>query len=142
VFHSSRIFQIGLLGIFFLIYGLGTRLVAQASGSQDIPAEFPKQMGTKSGMEIKASPIVAVNFVQVDGTLHLFLGNFTGSVPGKILIPTAVSRTKINIPSGMGNSLAYLPFLGQTQILQGTGHADQFELPRIERGAIAWVLGN
>jgi hypothetical protein len=65
-------------------------------------------------------------------------------VPGKILIPTAVSGTKIIIPSSMGNSLAYLPFLGQTQILQGTKHADtiQFELPPIERGAVAWVVGN
>jgi len=37
----------------------------------------------------------------------------------------------------------YLPFLGQTQILQGTKRADtiQFELPPIERGAIAWVVG-
>src|SRR5690242_7541216 len=31
VFHSSRSLQIGLLGIFFLISGLGTRLAAQAT---------------------------------------------------------------------------------------------------------------
>jgi endo-alpha-1,4-polygalactosaminidase (GH114 family) len=115
-----------------------------ASGSQDMPAELLKLMGTKSGIEIEAPPTVAVNFGQVNDTPHLFLANFTGLVPGKILIPTAVSGTKIIIPSSMGNSLAYLPFLGQTQILQGTKHADtiQFELPPIERGAVAWVVGN
>ena len=55
-----------------------------------------------------------------------------------------LSREPVNIPAGMGNSLAYIPFLGQTQILHGTKHGDtmQFELPPIERGAVAWVVGN
>jgi len=114
------------------------------SGSQDMPAEFLKLVDTKSGIGIEAPPTVAVNFGEVDGTPHLFFANFTGLVPGKIVIPTAVLGTKINIPSSMGDTLAYLPFLGQTQILQGTKHADtiQFELPPIERGAVAWVVGN
>ena len=103
-----------------------------------------KTLGTKSGIEIEAPPTIAANFAQVNATPHLFLANFTGLVPGKIVIPTAVSGTKISIPSSMGNSLAYLPFLGQMQILQGTKHADtiEFELPPIERGAVAWVVGN
>ena len=115
-----------------------------ASGSQDMPVEALKLMETKSGVEIEAPPTVAVNFGQVNGMPHLFLANFTGLVPGKVVIPTVVSGMKINIPSSMGDSLAYLPFLGQTQILQGTKHADtiQFELPPIERGAVAWVVGN
>jgi hypothetical protein len=114
------------------------------SGSKEMPMEFLRLMGAKSEIEIEAPPTVAVNFGQVNGTPHLFLANFTGLVPGKTATPTTVSGTKINIPSSMGNSLAYLPFLGQTQILHGTRHGDtmQFELPPIERGAVAWVVGN
>jgi hypothetical protein len=115
-----------------------------ASGSQDMPMEFLKLIETKSKIEIEAPPTVAVNFGQVNGTAHLFLANFTGLVPGKVVIPTAVSGMKITIPRSMGNSLAYLPFLGQAQILQGTKRADtiQFALPPTERGAVAWVVGN
>jgi hypothetical protein len=114
------------------------------AGSQDIPVEFLKLMKVKSDVGIEAPLTVAANFAQVNGVPHLFFANFTGLVPGKIAIPTAVSGSKVNIPASMGNSLAYLPFLGQTQILHGTKHGDamQFELPPIERGAVAWVIGN
>jgi hypothetical protein len=49
---------------------------------------------------------------------------------------------KISVPATMGNSLAYLPFLGEIQTLQGTKQNDriEFTLPPLERGAIAWVL--
>ena len=113
-------------------------------GSQEMPKEFLTVMGVKSEIEIEAPPTLAVNFGRVNGAPHLFFANFTGLVPGKIAIPTGVSGAKVNIPASMGNSLAYLPFLGQTQILPGTKHGDtvQFELPPIERGAVAWVVGN
>jgi len=114
------------------------------AGSQDMPGEFVTLMKVKSDIRIEAPPTVAVNFAQVNGTPHLFFANFSGLVPGKITTPSAVSGSKVSIPAGMGNSLAYLPFLGQTQILHGTKHGDtmQFELPPIERGAVAWVVGN
>jgi hypothetical protein len=113
------------------------------AGSQEIPGEFLKLMKVKSDIEIEAPPTVAANIAQVNGMPHLFLANFTGLVPGKIAIPTPISGSKVTIPAGLGNSLAYLPFLGQTQILHGTLHGDtmQFELPPIERGAVAWVVG-
>jgi len=114
------------------------------AGSQAMPGEFLTMMKVKSDIGIEAPPTVAVNFGRVNGAPHLFIANFTGLVPGKIATPTAVSGSKVNIPSSMGNSLAYLPFLGQTQILHGTKQGDtvQFELPPIERGAVAWVVGN
>jgi hypothetical protein len=113
-------------------------------GSQEMPVEFLRVLGVKAEIAIEAPPTLAVNFGQVNGAPHLFLANFTGLVPGKIATPTAVSGVKVNIPDSMGNSLAYLPFLGQTQILHGTKHGDtmQFEVPPIERGAVAWVVGN
>jgi hypothetical protein len=113
-------------------------------GSQERPVEFLKVVGVKSEIAIEAPPTVAVNFGQVNGAPHLFLVNFTGLVPGKIATPTDVSGVKVNIPGSIGNSLAYLPFLGEVQILHGTKHGDimQFELPPIERGGVAWVVGN
>jgi hypothetical protein len=113
-------------------------------GSQQMPMGFLTLMGVKNEIEIEAPPTLAVNFGRVNGTSHLFLANFNGLVPGKIATPATVSGAKVNIAGSMGNSLAYLPFLGQTQILHGTKHGDtmQFELPPIERGAVAWVVGN
>src|SRR5260221_2916331 len=113
------------------------------AGSQEPPGEFLKLMKVNSGIGIKAPPTVAVNFGQVNGAPHLFLANFTGLVPGKIATPTSVSGRKVTIPTGKGNSMANVPFSGQTQILHGTLHgaAMQFELPPIERGAVAWVVG-
>jgi hypothetical protein len=113
-------------------------------GSQDMPGEFLTLMKVKSDIRIEAPPTVAVNFGQVNGAPHLFLANFTGLVPGKIATPTAVTGSKVNVSVSMGNALAYLPFLGQTQILHGTKHGDtmEFDLPPIERGAVAWVVGH
>jgi hypothetical protein len=114
------------------------------AGSRELPTEILNLMQVKSEIRIEAPPTLGVNFGRVNGAPHLFLANFTGLVPGKSAIPTAVSGAQINIPASMGNSLAYLPFLGQAQLLHGTklGDTIQFELPPIERGAIAWVVGN
>ena len=113
-------------------------------GSQEMPVGFLQMLHVKSEIAIEAPPTLAVNFGQANGAPHLFLVNFTGLVPGRIATPTSVSGVKVDVPGSMGNSLAYLPFLGQTQILRGTKHGDtmQFELPPIERGAVAWVVGN
>jgi hypothetical protein len=42
----------------------------------------------------------------------------------------------------MGESLAYLPFLGEQQILRGTNQGDhvEFTLPTMERGAAMWIV--
>ncbi len=98
----------------------------------------------KSDMEIEAPPTIAANFGQVDGSPRLFITNFSGLVPGKIATPTPVAGAKVRLSAALGNSLAYLPFLGQTQILHGTKRGDtmQFDLPAIERGAAVWVVGN
>jgi len=81
-----------------------------------------------SGIGIAAPPTVAVNFGQVNGVPHLFLANFTGLVPGKIAIPTAVSGSKVTIPPAWEILSPILPFLGQTQILHGTLHGAAMQL--------------
>jgi len=120
-----------------------------SGGSQEMPKDFLQALVMNNEVSLQAPPTVAANFGLVDGKPHVFIANFSGLVPGKVAIPTPVSGAKINIPAAAGNSLAYLPFLGQPQILHGTKHADtihgdtvQFDLPPIERGAVAWVVAN
>jgi len=50
---------------------------------------------------------------------------------------------RIRIPVAMGDALAFLPFLGETQILRGVKQEAriEFTLPLVERGAIVWVVG-
>jgi len=115
-----------------------------SSGSQEMPKELLHVLTVKSEMELDAPSTIAANFGLIDGRPHLFLANFGGLVPGKVATPTPVAGARVRIPVAMGNSLAYLPFLGRTQILHGTINGDtmQFELPAIERGAAIWVMGN
>ena len=120
-----------------------------SGASQEMPKDFLQALVQKNDVGLEAPPTVAANFALVDGTPHVFIANFTGLVPGKVAIPTSVSGARVSVPAAAGNSLAYLPFLGQTQILHGTKHGDaihgdtmQFDLPPIERGAVAWVVAN
>ena len=115
-----------------------------SSGSQEMPKELLHVLTVKSEMELDAPSTIAANFGLVDGSAHLFLANFGGLVPGKVATPTPAAGVRVRIPAALGNSLGYLPFLGQTQILHGTKQGDtmQFELPAIERGAAIWVIGN
>jgi hypothetical protein len=115
-----------------------------SSGLGEMPKEFLQILAVKSDIELDAPSTIAANFGVVDGSAHLFLANFAGLVPGKVATPTPVAGARVRIPAALGNSLAYLPFLGQTQILKGTIQGDmmQFELPAIERGAAIWVVRN
>jgi hypothetical protein len=114
-----------------------------SGGLREVPKEFLQVLGVKNEMELEAPSTIAANFGLVDGSAHLFLANFGGLVPGKVATPTPVAGARVRIPAALGNSLAYLPFLGQTQILHGTKHGEtiEFELPSIERGAAIWVVG-
>src|SRR5271169_1722443 len=115
-----------------------------SGGLQEMPKEFLQVLTVKSEMELDAPSTIAANFGLVDGSAHLFLANFGGLVPGKVATPTPAAGVRVRIPAALGNSLGYLPFLGQTQILHGTKQGDtmQFELPAIERGAAIWVIKN
>jgi endo-alpha-1,4-polygalactosaminidase (GH114 family) len=115
-----------------------------SAAAAGLPKDFLQALAVKTEMSFEAPPTAAANFALVDGTPHIFIANFSGLVPGKIAVPTPVTGATVSIPMAAGNLLAYLPFLGQTQILHGTkrGDAMQFELPSIERGAVVWVAGH
>jgi len=113
-----------------------------AGATKDTPEELLKAMMVKNEIEIEAPATVATNFARVDGTPHAYLANFGGLVPSKVAVPSPVSGIRVKIPAEMGESLAYLPFLGEKQVLRGTRQGDQveFTLPTMERGAAIWVV--
>ena len=71
------------------------------------------------------------------------LGNFGGLVPHKVAVPSAAEGIRIGIPAAMGDSLGYLPFLGEAEILHGVKEKNriEFTLPPLQRGAVVWVAG-
>ena len=45
---------------------------------------------------------------------------------------------QVKVPAAMGDSLSYLPFLGEAQVVHGVkrGELIEFTLPPLERGAV------
>lgn len=112
------------------------------AATASMPAPFLDSLRLKNEIEIDAPPTIAANFARVEGAPHAFLANFTGLVPGKVAKPAAVSDIHVRIPAASGNMLAYLPFLGEQQSLQGIRKGDEIEftLPPVERGAAIWII--
>lgn len=112
-----------------------------ALGAQSIPKEFLQAIHVKTDIEIEAPPTIAANFARVNGIPHVFLANFSGLIPHKVAIPSPQTGIQIRVVANMGDSLAYLPFLGEEQTLRGVRQGDrvQFTLPPVQRGAIVWL---
>jgi hypothetical protein len=109
--------------------------------SAHLPEDFLKAAKTKSDIELEAPPTVAANFGLVNGRPHIFLANFGGLVPSKVAVPEPAKGILVKIPQTMGDSLTFLPFLGERQTLKGEAKGGQveFSLPALERGAVVWV---
>lgn len=113
------------------------------AGSANPPKELLNALGGNEDIQLDAPPTVAANFAMSNGTPHVYLANFGGLVPAKVAIPTPVTGIHVRIPTAMGDSLTYLPFLGDEQVLHGVTRGDlmEFTLPVLERGAVVWVTG-
>lgn len=116
-----------------------------ADGSGNMPKEFLEALRLKGApeIEIEAPPTVAANFGRVNGAPHAFLANFGGLVPGKNLVPSPQRGIRIRIPAKSGDSLGFLPFLGDTRMLKGVkrGESMEFALPAVDRGVVVWIGG-
>ncbi len=112
-----------------------------AAGSASPSQELLTALGANNGIQFDAPPTVAANFAMSNGTLHVYLANFGGLVPGKVAVPTPVNDIHLRIPAAMGDSLTYLPFLGKPRVVAGVKRGDllEFTLPPLERGAVASV---
>ena len=108
------------------------------AGSANPPKELLNALGVNDGIQIDAPPTVAANFATVNGAPHMYLVNFGGLVPKKVVVPTPVKDIHVKVPAAMGDSLSYLPFLGEAQTVHGTKRGDlvEFTLPALERGAV------
>jgi hypothetical protein len=111
-----------------------------AVGSANPPKDLLKAIGGNDDIQLEAPPTVAANFAMVNGAPHVYLANFGGLVPDKIVVPTAVNSIQVKVPAAMGDSLSYLPFLGETQVVHGVKRSQtiEFALPPLERGAVVW----
>jgi len=112
-----------------------------ASASANPPTKFLNAATVKAEIELQAPPTVAANFARVNGTPHIFLANFGGLVPNKIAVPEPAKGLVVKAPATAGDTLTYLPFLGETQVVHGKKQNGQmeFQLPPIERGAVVWL---
>ena len=104
---------------------------------------FLASLPASADIEIWASPKVATSIARVNGKTHVFLANFAGLVGGKNPIQTPQTVT-ITVPDGSGHSAYFLPFLGDTQKLEGTPNQGRvtFKLPPISKGAVFWLQAN
>jgi hypothetical protein len=108
-----------------------------ASASANPPKNLLDILGADPDIHLDAPATVAADLAMVNGSPHIYLVNFGGLVPGKVVTPTPVS-IKVKVPTAMGSSLSFLPFLGQTQLVHGVrqGSKVEFNLPPLERGAV------
>jgi endo-alpha-1,4-polygalactosaminidase (GH114 family) len=112
-----------------------------SAASKNPPNDLLKAIAVHNQIEVNAPPTMAVNFATVNGTSHAFLANFGGLVPNKIADPSVVHEIHVRVPAEMGNSLVFLPFLGEEQTVRGVKDGDkvEFTLPDVTRGAIVWI---
>jgi hypothetical protein len=102
---------------------------------------FFTAIGTKSELLVDAPPLMATQIASVEGKPHIFFANFTGLIPGKNAKQTAVAGIKIRLAGLSGVRLTFLPFLGEAQTIEGerTSAGTLFLIPRIDKGAVAWI---
>ena len=108
-----------------------------AAGSANPPKDLLDVFGPNNDIQLDAPATVAANFAIVNGSPHVYLANFGGLVPGKVVVPTP-TNIHVKVPAAMGDSLSYLPFLGEAQVVRGVKQGDkvEFTLPPLERGAV------
>jgi len=105
------------------------------------PLELLAAMEVSVEITIDAPSTVAANFARVQGKPHIFLANFGGLQPNKSAIPTPAKDVRVKLPAAMGNTLTFLPFLGEAQTVRGEVKDGKVEflLPAVDRGAVVWV---
>jgi len=103
--------------------------------------EFLSAIDAKTELEVQAPPLVAAQIANVEGKPHIFFANFAGLVPHQNAKQAPVPDVKVRVPAGRGKRLVVLPFLGEAQNIEGqqNGNTTVFTIPRIEKGAVAWV---
>lgn len=102
--------------------------------------DFLRAIATDSDVTVNASPDVVVHEARIGGRTYLYLANFAGLQAGQNETPAAQGSIRITVKGHTGRTLHVLPFLGTESQVSGklTGEAVEFDVPSLERGAVAW----
>lgn len=101
---------------------------------------FLDSVSGRPSIRVEAPKEVAVQIAEVGGRPHVFFANFAGLGPGRA-VPIPAADVRVVVEERRFKRLMVLPFLGQAVTLAATrrGSAAVFTIPRIERGAVAWL---
>jgi hypothetical protein len=96
---------------------------------------------TAADVTMDAPSLVVANSAMVRGRIHFYFANFEGLVPHTVATPLAQSNIRITVPAADGDTLHFVPFLGTESLIAGSreGNSRTFQIPKLERGAIAWI---
>jgi len=111
------------------------------SASPDSGQAFLDSLRGSDAIRIQAGPHVATSVARTsDGHINCFFANFAGLRGGSNPIQTPQSGVEVTVQSKSRGKGFFLPFLGETQAVEGTHHGDAltFTLPPIARGAVFW----
>lgn len=99
------------------------------------------QADSPAAVQIEAPPLVVAYAARLNGDYHFYFDNFEGLVPHSVAIPRPQMNVRISVPAGAGGTLHFASFLGdETQISgRNVGNREVFEIPRLDRGAVAWI---
>jgi hypothetical protein len=116
---------------------------AEHDFSTSDPASEPALLNairSDTDIRISASKNVVEHEARIGEHHYLFFANFDGLKAGEI--STSITQRDIVVIASrrIGKTLHWLPFLGTDSVIQGSPAADgmRFEIPRLERGAVAW----
>jgi len=104
-------------------------------------AEILEVSGLHPAAQIDASPFLSAQIARVGGKVSVFLANFKGLKSKEIARQTPEENVAIAFSASGPGTIAFLPFLGQLQKVQGTfsGRKLSCKLPPIDKGAVVWV---
>ena len=104
-------------------------------------AEILEVSGFQPAVLIDASPFVSSQTASVGGKATVFLANFKGLKSKEIARQTPEENVTIAFSASGPGTIAFLPFLGQIQKVQGTFSGGKLtcKLPPIDKGAVVWV---
>jgi hypothetical protein len=102
---------------------------------------FLETLSTPDSPTVDAPPLVVAYPATIHGKIHFYFVNFEGLAPHVVATPLPQLNVRITVPADAGDILHFVPFLGPESLIAGSqeGHSRTFRLPRLERGAIAWL---
>jgi hypothetical protein len=99
------------------------------------------QDSTNVDVTVDAPSLVVAYSATLHRKVHFYFVNFEGLAPHATATPLPQMNVRITVPANAGDILHFVPFLGSESLIAGSqeGKSRTFQIPKLERGAIAWV---